>query len=210
MLRARALATNFRNRRLGSSFLSAYGGAMTGIIRFLGILNAAIWLGGSVFFSLAAAAVPFSSEMQILLGPANYPYFSGVIAQIGIARFFTFQIVCCVIALAQLAAEWLYQQRAGRKFLLSLLVAILGLTLLGAYGLQPKMKQLHRAKYAVNYSPAQRAAAAQSFKAWHATSQVLNLFVLGGLVSYLFQMSRPTAAPRFVRPPQLRGPQLRG
>lgn len=183
---------------------------MTGVLRFAGLLTAAIWLGGAVFFSFVAGQVPFSSEMQALLGrlgPANAEfaiYLRGAIAQIGVARFFDFQLICCIIALAHLAAEWLYQERRGRKFLLGLLLAILSLTLLGGYVMQPKLKTLHGIKYAPNYPAAQRDAAAKSFKMWHATSQVANLFVLGGLVIYLLHMGRPPETARFVRPTQFR------
>lgn len=177
---------------------------MTGILRFMGILNAAIWLGGSVFFSFVAGQVPFSDEMRALLGQNHFPYYSGAIAQIGVARYFTFQLVCCIIALAHLAAEWLYQERHGRKFLLGLVAVMLGLTLLGNYWMQPKMKRLHAIKYAQNYPQPQRDAAARSFRTWHGFSMTLNLFMLGGLVIYLVHMSRPPEVARLVRPMQFR------
>lgn len=183
---------------------------MTGVLRFVGLMTAAIWLGGAVFFSFFAGQVPFSPEMQALLGklgPANAnfaTYLRGAIAQIGVARYFDFQLLCCVIALVHLTVEWLYQERRGRKFLLGLLLAMLAFTLVGAYWLQPKMRTLHAIKYAPNYPAAQHDAAARSFRFWHATSQVVNLFVLGGLVIYLLHMSRPPETTRFVRPAQFR------
>jgi hypothetical protein len=178
---------------------------MTGFLRFIGILNAAIWLGGSVFFSFVAGQAPFSPEMKELLGPAYYPYFSGAIAQIGIARFFSFQLVCAIVALAHLGAEWLYQERRNRKFLLWMLATMLALTLVGDYWLRPKMRDLHKIKYAQNYPQPQRDAAARSFGMWHGISMTVNLFILGGLVVYLLQMSRPPEAARFVSPGQFRG-----
>jgi hypothetical protein len=178
---------------------------MTGILRFFGFLNAAIWFGGSIFFTFVAGTMPFSGEMRRLLGPDYFPYFSGAIAQIGVARFFTFQLVCCVLALAHLAAEWLYQPRRGRRLLLNLLLVIFAFTLLGNYWLLPKMRRLHAIKYATNYPVAQRQAAERSFKLWHAASQVVNVFVLGGLVVYVLRMSQPPEAARFVRQPQFRG-----
>lgn len=177
---------------------------MTGILRFIGILNAALWLGGSVFFTLVAGQAPFSPEMKELLGPAYYPYFSGAIAQIGIARFFSFQLVCAIVALAHIGAEWLYQERRNRKLLLWMLATMLALTLLGDHWLRPKMRDLHKIKYAQNYPPPQRDAAARSFGLWHGVSMTVNLFMLGGLVIYLVQMSRPPEAARFVSPTQFR------
>jgi hypothetical protein len=183
---------------------------MTGILRFVGIMNAAIWLGGSVFFTFVAGQVPFSPEMKELLarlGPANATfsgYLAGAIAQIGISRFFTFQLICGTVALAHLAAEWLYQERSGRKFLIWLVLILLGAALVGDFGLQPKMKRLHAIKYAQNYPPAQREAAARSFGMWHGISMTLNLFMLGGLIVYTLNMSRPPETARFVRTTQFR------
>lgn len=183
---------------------------MTGVLRFAGLLIAAIWLGGALYFSFAAGTLPFSPEMKALvgkMGDANagfQAYFIGAAAQLGVARYFKFQLICCILALAQLAVEWMYQERRGRKSLLAMLLVILGLTLLGDIALLPKMKELHAIKYAPNYPAVQRDAAAGSFKRWHAASQVANLFVLGGLVVYLFNMSRPPDMARFVRPPQFR------
>jgi hypothetical protein len=181
---------------------------MTGIIRFLGISNAAIWLGGSVYFTFVAGQLPFAPETKALLaklGQEPGAYVGGMIAQIGISRFFSFQLVCACVALLLLGVEWLYQERKGRKFLLGLLGALLLLTLTGDYWLRPKLNELFRVKYAVNYPAAKRQEAARSFAIWHGVSMTTNLFMLGGLMIYLWHMSRPPEAPRFVRPQQIRG-----
>ena len=171
---------------------------MTAILRFVGILNAAIWLGGSVYFSFVAGKMPFSDAMAALL-KESFPYYSGAIAQIGVSRYFNFHLFCCVIALVHLAAEWLYQERRNRKVLLWLVGGMLVMTLLGGYWLQPKMQRLHRIKYAVNYPQPARDDAAKSFKRWHAFSMTMNLFMLGGLVIYTLQMTKPPEIARFVR-----------
>lgn len=178
---------------------------MSAILRFIGILNAAVWLGGSVFFTFVAGQVPFSPEMKELLGPVYSPYLVGAVAQVGVGHFFSFQLVCAIIALAHLGAEWLYQERRNRKFLLWMLAAMLVVTLLGDYWLQPRMHNLFRGKYAVNYTQLQRDAAARSFGLWHGISMTVNLFMLGGLIVYLVQMSRPPEAARFVSAGQFRG-----
>ena len=41
---------------------------MIGLLRFVGILNAAVWFGTAIFFSFGAGLVPFSPEMKTLLG----------------------------------------------------------------------------------------------------------------------------------------------
>lgn len=177
---------------------------MTGFLRFIGILNAAIWLGGSVYFTFVAGQIPFSPEMKTLFGAAYNPYFTGSIAQIGVARFFSFQLFCGLVAFVHLSAEWLYQDRRNRKVLIWMLGIMLAVTLLGKYALQPKMHELFRAKHAMNYTPAQKEVAGRSFAIWHGVSMTINLFMLGGLVIYLVQMSRPPEAGRFVSASQFR------
>lgn len=178
---------------------------MIGFLRFIGILNAAIWLGGAVFFTFAAGQVPFSSAMKELLGESNYLYFSGAIAQLLIAKYFGLHIICGMIALAHLAAESLYLGRRARKSTLILLLVLFGFGLVGRFWLQPKMKELHQLKYAPNLTQEVRDKKARSFKIWHATSQVLNLFVLGGLCVYVYRANNPPDPTRFVSAMQFRG-----
>lgn len=179
---------------------------MTGLLRFLGILNAAIWLGGSVFFLFVAGQVPFAAETKALLGthaPNTSNYLVGAIAQVGVAKCFTFQLVCGSVALLHLAAEWLYLERRGRRRLVWMLVLMLGVTIAGNSVLRPKMEAWHEIKYR-NYPQPERDAATRSFKTWHGVSMTLNLFMLGGMMIYLWQMSRPPEPARFVRPGQIR------
>ncbi|MGO8930690.1 MAG: DUF4149 domain-containing protein [Limisphaerales bacterium] len=171
---------------------------MIGFLRFVGILNAAVWFGTAVFFSFGVGWAPFSAEMKSLLGEDNYPYFSGAIAQILIARYFHFQIACCVVAVLHLLAEWLYLGKVAQKLQVGLLVGLCAAALLGGYWLQPRLKALHAAKYAVNNRPEIRQAADRSFRAWHGVSQVVNLLVVGGLALYLWRAANPPDQTRFV------------
>lgn len=182
-----------------------YRSDVIGFLRFIGIFNAAIWLGGAVFFTFGAGQVPFSSAMKALLTEANYPYFSGAIAQLLIARYFALHLICGAIALAHLSAEWLYLGRPARRSTVGLLVALFCFGLIGAMWLQPKMKELHARKYAPNLSVEIQDRAAKSFRIWHATSQVLNLFVLGGLCVYVWRANNPPDPTRFVSAMQFRG-----
>ena len=169
-----------------------------GSLRFVGLINAAVWFGAAVFFTLGIGAAPFSPEMKELLGPKTSPYFPGAIAQIYIGRYFHFQLVCGVVALLHLLAEWLYLGRRPRKFSLSLLLSLVVAGLLGGYWLQPKMKTLHRIKYGLNTPPAERETADRSFRAWHGISQGINLVVLAGLAVYLWRVANPEDPARFV------------
>jgi hypothetical protein len=164
----------------------------------VGILNAAVWFGASVFFTFAAGLAPFSQEMRNLLGPSNFPYFSGAIAQILIARYFYFQLGCAIIAILHLLAERLYLGKYPQKLQVGLLIGLSSAALVGGYGLQPRLKALHAAKYGVNTRPEIREAADRSFKAWHGVSQVVNLMMVGGLAVYLWRAANPSDTTRFV------------
>jgi hypothetical protein len=169
-----------------------------GFLRFVGILNAAVWFGTAIFFSFGVGLVPFSQEMKSLLGQNNYPYFSGAIAQILLARYFDFQLACGVVAVVHLLAEWLYLGKPLRKFQVGLLVGLCSAALLGGYGLQPKLKALHATKYGMNHRPEIRLAADHSFRTWHAFSQVVNFLTVAGLTVYLWRAANPSDPTRFV------------
>jgi hypothetical protein len=169
-----------------------------GFLRFVGILNAAVWFGAAVFFSFGAGLVPFSPEMKALLGPKNAPYFSGAIAQLLIARYFQCQIACAAVAALHLLAEWLYLAKSPQKLQVALLILLSAVALAGGYWLQPKMKTLHAIKYGLNTRPETREAADHTFRAWHGISQVVNLLAVGGLAAYLWRATNPPDPTRFV------------
>ena len=164
----------------------------------MGLLNAAVWFGTAIFFTFGTGYAPFSQDMKTLLGPQNYPYFSGAIAQILIARYFYFQVGCAIIAALHLLAEWLYLGNKPQKLQTGLLIGLAGAALIGAFWLQPRMKGLHATKYGVNNRPEAREAAARSFKAWHGVSMVVNLLMVGGLGVYLWRAANPSDQTRFV------------
>jgi hypothetical protein len=168
-------------------------------------MNAAVWLGAAVFFTFGAGPAFFSPDMQAVLGQKNYPYFSGAIAQVVLARYFRLNLVCAVIALAHLLAEWLYMGRPARKFSLGLLAGLLLLILIGGGALQPHLKTLHVRRYALNALPAARESAARSFRVWHALAQFLNVVMIGGLVIYVWRVTNPRDTLRFVSPVKFRG-----
>jgi hypothetical protein len=173
-----------------------------GVLRFIGVTNAAIWLGAAVFFTFGAAPVFFTEEIRRLL---NGPFWPGVIAQMAVERYFHLQYVCSVIALIHQAAEWLYLGRTLRKVTLALLCALMFFSFVGGLWLVPNLKRLYLVKNGVTerfqpaaFSPDQRARAARQFGTWHGLARVLDLFVLGGLVVYLWRVTHPEDSTRFV------------
>jgi hypothetical protein len=176
----------------------SYRERVIGFLRLVGILNAAVWFGSAIFFTFGTGLVPFSQEMKELLGPNNFPFFSGAIAQVLIARYFRFQAGCAIIAALHLLAEWLYLGKYPQKLQTGLLIGLASAVLLGGYWLQPRLKALHATKYSLNTRPEIREAAAGSFKTWHGVSQLVNLLMVGGLAVYLWRAANPSDESRFV------------
>ena len=168
-------------------------------------MNAAIWLGAVVFFSVGAVPASVSPEMEKLLGANNFPFFSGAFEQILLARYFVFLSASAIIALLHLLAEWLYMGRPARRFSMTLLGGLLALVLIGGVWIEPHLKHLHAERYAPNAQPLQQAAAAQSFRLWRAGGLALNVFMIVGLVVYVWRIANPSDAPRFISSIKFRG-----
>lgn len=177
-----------------------------GVLRFIGVINAAIWLGGAVFFTLSAGPAFFSPDMAAALGlgDTNFRYYAGKIAQVLLSRYFHFHLTCAVIAWLHLLAEWLYLGRPSRRFSFGLIAALFTITLIGGNVLQPKLHRLHEIRYS-NALPVEREAARKSFGLWHGISQVLNVLVIGGLTVYLWRAANPSDTPRFISSVKFRG-----
>ena len=173
---------------------------MIAFLRWLGLLNAAIWFGGSIFFSFVAGPAFFSEEMTKLL---TQPY-AGAAAQVVLARYFYLHYVCGAIAIFHLGAEWLYSGKAVPGKLMLALFIVIGLSLLAGLWFQPTLKKLHVLKYkAPQVEERQKAEA--SFKVLHGISQAGNLIVMVGLLYYFVQSARSSNGSRFVPSQKFRG-----
>ena len=159
----------------------------------MGVANAAMWFGASIFFTFSVGPAFFSDKM---IGLLTRPY-AGAAAQIVIERYFFFHEMRGVIALAHLVAEWLYMGKPLQRLTLWLLLGIFALGLVGGYSLQPKLRALHRTIYGPGSTAQQIDQAKQSFKLWHATSQALNVVVLGGVAVYLWRVTTPGSGYRY-------------
>jgi hypothetical protein len=169
-----------------------------GFLRFVGIVNAAVWLGAAVFFCLSVQPAVYSPEMMKLLEPKNYPFFSGAIAQILGDHLFHVEIICGIIALLHVVAEWLYFGKSLGQLWLGLLLVVWAVALFGGVWIRPQLKELHARRYAINLRPEQRDAAAQSFNAWHKASEFANLVMVAGVAVYLWRVANPPDPARFV------------
>ncbi len=168
---------------------------MTVVLRLIGVMNAAVWFGGALFFSFGVAPAFFSQEMKGLFGEV----YTGVIAQLVFERYFVLFYWCGAIAVVHLLAEWVYLGKPLHRLTLGILIGVYLIGLFGGLWLQPKLQRLHQTKYARAelVTPALRTQAARSFRIWHGVSEITNLLALGGLAVYTWRVSNPPNQTRF-------------
>jgi hypothetical protein len=166
-----------------------------GLLRFVGLLNAAVWLGAAVGYTFAFSPATSSPAMQALLGPKNFPFFSVAVDQILSSRYFALYLVCGGIAGLHLLAEWLYFGRQPQKPWLWLVLALLAIGALESALLQPKLQHLHRLPLT---RPELREPASRSFHTWQTASLALQLFGVAGLTIYFWRQANPPDPARFV------------
>jgi hypothetical protein len=168
---------------------------MAKLLRFIGIINAAVWLGSAVFVTVGLPVV-FSKEVGAFVPHPQV----GIVAETILARFTVVQYCCVGIALVHLFAEHLLAGRKLAKKTLILLVAVASFSLVSGLWLQPKMRHLHYEKY-WGTVPSARKEADQTFGRFHGASQAANLLVIATLVIYVWTVNGPQngngTTPRF-------------
>jgi hypothetical protein len=169
-----------------------------GFLRFVGLLNAAVWFGAAVFHAFIAGPAFASPEMRELLTAANYPFFSVAIAQIVAARYFQLQLVCSFLALFHLLAEWLYLGKVPQRFWQGLLLGLVAANLAGGFLLQPKLKNWHHLAFGLHTPAETQKSAARTFRTWQSTAEMVNFLMAGGLGVYLWRLANPPDPTRFV------------
>lgn len=180
--------------------------SVIGLLRLIGVFNAAIWLGGAVFFTAVASPALSSDLMSAVLQPRNFPYFSPAILHLMLSGYFQFSIVCALIALLHLTVEWIYLGRpASRKFPLGLLLALFVYALAGSNLLQPHLKRLHATHFSANAKPVERVVAGKSYHRWRLFLTVMDFVVVGSLVVYFWRITKPSDTPRFISSVKFRG-----
>jgi uncharacterized membrane protein len=172
------------------------------VLKLVGMINAAVWLGSAVFFAFVLGPAFFSPEMNELL---KHAYFPGAAAQVVTARYSVLQYVCAGVAVLHLVGEWLYTGKRIQRFQAILLLSLGCLSLASGLWLQPQLKELHQIKYRVTSTPTQRLTAARSFKLWHGVSQGTNLFMITGVLVYFLGNASPDVLPRLLGVNRIRG-----
>ncbi len=174
---------------------------MLSLLRAIGIFNAAIWLGSSLFFAFIVAPTLLAGPMKTNLGP----FWAGFATQAIIAKLFWIHHACATVALIASALEHFYAGRPMEKTLTWVLLLVLGLGLIGGFALQPVLKDLHLKKYQSRPNSPELIEASRSFGLWHGVSQVANLVCLAGISFYLWRTAFPSSAKRMAGIPRFNG-----
>jgi hypothetical protein len=176
-----------------------------GFLRFIGTINAAIWLGGAVFFTFVAGPFFSSSELQSLLGDQNYPFFAVTFRELLAARYFQFNLACAAIAWLHLVVEWLYLGQPPRKGTFGLLALLSGLMLLYGAWLQPLAARSHMTRHRSNVPAVERTDATRAFQAASTSARVVNFCVMSGLFVFAWRITRWVDSPRLIPSVKFRG-----
>jgi hypothetical protein len=174
-----------------------YRATVIGFLRFLGLLNVAVWLGATVFAAFVVGPAGTSEEMREVLGPRNFPYFSFTIGHLFVTHGYGLQFGCGLVAILHLLASWLYLGKSPRRLWLGLLIALITLNFLGAGLVEPRLRALHLLQF-TRSEPRTVAVIRKQFNTWHAVSKVVNVLMVGGLGVYLWRVANPPDSTRFV------------
>jgi hypothetical protein len=168
---------------------------MAKILRFIGTINAAVWLGSAVFVTIGLPVV-FSPE----IGRYIQRPLVGVVAETILARFAVVQYCCAAIAVITMLAEYVFVGRRVSRSVLAILLGLTAVALVSGMWVQPKMRRLHYTKYWGTVT-SDREEADKSFRRFHGASQGVNLLVISALVIYVWRVTeRPNdgeGKPRF-------------
>ena len=170
----------------------------------MGMLNAAVWLGATVFCATALPAAVNSQDMVNLVGVKYFAQLSGAMTQIILARLCHLQIACALLAWLHLLGEWLYLGRQPRRWPVALLTGLFTLSLMGSLWLGPKLRALHRAQNTPTTRLEDRDLANRSFQWWNGVYQAVNIMMVGGVMVYFWRVTKLDDSPRFVRPVNFR------
>ena len=169
-----------------------------GFLRFVGLMNAAIWFGAAIFYCFGAAPVLQSEALKTLIGSNNFPYYGFAIQNLVAASFFHLHVACGIVCVLHLMAEWLYFGKYPRKVWVLFILALLLAGGLQGLWVQPRLKLLHDLEHGRQARPEERQLAARGFKTWSSIAWSLDALLALGVGFYVWRTANPPDPMRFV------------
>ena len=183
-----------QHSKLGTSNRVHYVYSVSWFLRLAGITNAAVWFGTTVFFVLGVWPTFASVDMSKILPPLH----RGAAAYVMMERYFWVQYSCGALAVVHWLVEWLYSGKSLQRWTFYWIVVVLVLELWSGLWVEPKLRRGHLEIYAPRSTAQQRQRASRSLDFWKTAIQISNVVVISGVWAYVWEQSRPAAAPRFV------------
>lgn len=175
---------------------------MITFLRFVGVMNAAVWLGGSAFQLLAVAPFFATPASRWLLGDLH----AGGVGLMLWHRFYTLQYLCLGVSVLHHAAEWVYIGRPMARLNAILLGVILALSLLGDQTLQRAVTPAHWTRGNTHASPQDRARAERVYPLWTTAWEVTNGLLCALVLLNSWRTLTASHGPRFVTQTKFRTP----
>jgi hypothetical protein len=170
-------------------------------VRVTGILNAGVWFGAAVLFTLVIWPAFGAAEMLRILPPSH----SGAAAQVLLKRYCILQYCCGGIALAHFVLEWLYAGKAWPRWIVYWVGGLFALSLFTGLVVLPNLVQRHLELYGIRSTPQQREHARTAVQNWLALVQLGNTVAVLGLSVYVWESTQTETSARFIRRSQTEG-----
>ena len=175
---------------------------MISFLRFVGVMNAAVWLGACLFHFLVVSPFFGSAATRWLLGEAHAQG-SGLMLW---ERFYTVHYLCLALAWLHLLAEWVYLGRSIPRFHGWALSLLLVLGVAGNMVLNRRVTPLHWSRYQPQVQPEIRANATHSYPLWSAVWTTTNTALGLTLVVFCIRTLLANPGPRFMTQGKFRTP----
>lgn len=174
---------------------------MLSVLRIIGISNAALWFGSSLLFLISIRTGFQSVAMtELLPGP-----FAEAAMHLIMAKYLNVVVACSLIAVIQLWAEQWYRGRPIFRLRLSILLSLIGLSLILKWAVFPAMKKQHLRAHKPSATAEDQQTGARAYRTWKTGFYFIHLIVLGGAFSHLMYISQGQSDYRVVGVQQFRG-----
>lgn len=175
-------------------------------LRFIGLMNAAVWFGAVVVYAALISPAMLSPEMLDIFGGARNPMapaYRGLAMEIVASKFYWIHFICAGVMAFHLLMDWLFTGKAARTLMLYLAGTMIVLGLANGVLLFQKMKELHRIHYKYTPPPVTKeqveikAKAATMHDALQTATEVIHWIMVAGLLVYTWKTATPGEQPRF-------------
>jgi hypothetical protein len=171
-------------------------------LRVVGLMNAAVWLGGSLYHLLAVGPFFSSAGIKWLIGD----FYAGGVGLMAWQRFYALSYLCISVALLHLVAEWVYLGRGISRFNGGLLCLLLTFTLLGNYQMDKVVAPAYYNRTSQKVSAEERARAERTYPLWSTIWNTSTVLLELGILIFSIRTLTVVQGPRFTTQTKFRTP----